>query len=83
MLSYVNYLKTLAEHLDAVGDPVLAKDLVIILISSLPEAYSHLINAFETIAEGLLGTMLIDKNQNQRPRSNLKEDHAFTVIEIQ
>ena len=51
MINHVNYLKTLSEHLDAVGDPIQEKDLVIILISSLPEEYNHLITALETIAE--------------------------------
>ena len=51
MVDHVNYVKTLSEHLDAVGDAVEEKDLVIILISSLPEAYNYLITALETIAE--------------------------------
>ena len=51
MINHVNYVKTLSEHLDAVGDPIQEKDLVIILISSLPEEYNHLITALETIAE--------------------------------
>ena len=42
MINHVNYVKTLSEHLDAVGDPIQEKDLVIILISSLPEEYNHL-----------------------------------------
>ncbi len=45
MINHVKYLKTLAEHLEAVGDPIQEKDLVIILISSLPEEYHHLITA--------------------------------------
>ena len=44
-------MKTLAEHLEAVDDAVLEKDLVIILTSSLPEEYNYLITALETIAE--------------------------------
>ena len=51
MLSHVNYIKTLSEHLEAVDDAVAEKDLVIILISSLPEDYNYLITALETIAE--------------------------------
>eukprot|EP00795_Rhopilema_esculentum_P012375 gene12375-3031_t len=51
MINHVNYLKTLSEHLDAVGDPIKENDLVIILISSLPEEYNHLITTLETIAE--------------------------------
>ena len=51
MTGRINYLKTLAEHLEAVDDAVLEKDLVIILISSLPEEYNYLITALGTIAE--------------------------------
>ena len=51
MINHINYVKTLSEHLEAVGDPVTEKDLVIILISSLPDDYNFLITALETIAE--------------------------------
>ena len=51
MIDHINYMKTLAEHLEAVGDAVVEKDLVIILISSLPDEYNFLITALETIAE--------------------------------
>ena len=51
MLAHVNYIKTLSEHLEAVGGAVAEKDLVIILISSLPEGCTYFITALETIAE--------------------------------
>ena len=51
MINHINYIKTLSEHLEAVRDAVAEKDLVIILISSLPEDYNYLITALETIAE--------------------------------
>ena len=54
MLEHVNYLQTLSDHLEAVGDPIAEKDLVVILISSLTEEFSHLITALETIAEDRL-----------------------------
>eukprot|EP00794_Sanderia_malayensis_P011553 gene11553-biopygen9222 len=54
MIDHVNYLKTLAEHLKAADDAIVEKDLVIILISSLPEEYNLLITALETIAEDKL-----------------------------
>ena len=44
-------LQTLSEHLEAVGDAVAVKDLVNILINSLPDDYNFLITALETIAE--------------------------------
>eukprot|EP00795_Rhopilema_esculentum_P008368 gene8368-14342_t len=51
MIDHINYIKTLSEHLEAVDDEIAEKDLVIILISSLPEEYNYLITALETIAE--------------------------------
>jgi len=50
MTEHVNHIKTLAEHLQAIDDEIAEKDLVIILISSLPDEYNHLITALETIA---------------------------------
>ena len=54
MVNHINYIKTLSEHLEAIEDPILEKDLVIILISSLPEEYNYLITALETIADDKL-----------------------------
>ena len=51
MVTHINYVKTLSEHLESVDDPIAEKDLVIILISSLPDEYNYLITALETIAE--------------------------------
>ena len=50
MINHINCVKTLSEHSEAVGDAVAEKDLVIILISSLPEYHNYLITALETIA---------------------------------
>lgn len=54
MTEHINNIKTLAEHLEAIDDKVAEKDLVIILISSLPEEYNYLITALETIADDQL-----------------------------
>ena len=51
MTEHINYIKTFAEHLSAIDDEIAEKDLVIFLISSLPEKYNHLITALETIAD--------------------------------
>eukprot|EP00794_Sanderia_malayensis_P002751 gene2751-biopygen2271 len=59
MLEHVNYLKTLSDHLEAVGDRIEEKDLVIILISSLTEDYNYLITALETIAEERLNWVYV------------------------
>jgi hypothetical protein len=41
MIDHVNNLKTLSERLESLDDAVVEKDLVMILISSLPESYNH------------------------------------------
>ena len=42
MVTHMNYVKTLSEHLESVDDPITEKDLVIILISSLPHEYNYI-----------------------------------------
>ena len=54
MTEHVNHIKTLAEHLQAIDDEIAEKDLVIILISSLPDEYNHLITALEIITDDQL-----------------------------
>ena len=55
MTEHINFVKTIAsDQLEAVEDPVSEKDLVIIIISSLPDEYNYLITALETIAEDKL-----------------------------
>ena len=40
LAEYVSHIKTLSEHLKAIEDRIPEKDLVILLISSLPEEYN-------------------------------------------
>ena len=54
MANQVNETETISEHLETTGDPVAEHDLVLILISSLPEKFNYLIIALETIAESTL-----------------------------
>ena len=54
MINHINCIKTLAEHIEGVGDTLAENDLVIILMSSLPEEYDFLITELETILEDLL-----------------------------
>ena len=49
MTDHINSLKTIAEHLESLEDPVAEKDLVKILISSLPDSYNNLITALECV----------------------------------
>ena len=41
MANHVNDIKTISEHLEAIGDSIAEHDLVIILISSLPEEFNY------------------------------------------
>eukprot|EP00111_Clytia_hemisphaerica_P023199 TCONS_00068237-protein len=51
MTEHINQIKTLGEHLEAIDNAIAEKDLVILLISSLPDDYNYLITALETIAD--------------------------------
>ena len=44
-------MKSVAEHLEAIGDNVSEKDLAILLLNSLPENYMQLVTALETATE--------------------------------
>ena len=54
MVEHINAVKTIAEHLEAIGDSIAEHDLVIILISILNDEFNFLITALETIAEDTL-----------------------------
>ena len=49
MITHVNTLKTLAERLESVDNPIEERDLAMILITSLPESYNNFITALETL----------------------------------
>ena len=49
MVDHVNHLKTISERLESLEDSVAEKDLVMILISSLPESYNNLVTTLETL----------------------------------
>ena len=51
MEAHLNRLKTIAEHLEALKDPVSDKDLVMILVSSLPDSYNNFVTALESLKE--------------------------------
>ena len=51
MTEHVNNVKTLSEQLEALEDPVRERDLVIVLLSSLPDEYNNLITTLETLKE--------------------------------
>ena len=41
MTNHINQIKTISEHLEVIGDPIAEHDLVIVLISSLPEEFNY------------------------------------------
>ena len=51
MTDHVNTIRTIADQLESLDDAVTEKDLVMILISSLPERYNNLITTLETLKE--------------------------------
>ena len=90
MIDHINYIKTLSEHLEAVDDFVQEKDLMIILISSLPEEYNYLITALETIGEEKLTWEYVrdrlmheaDKMEKSKhlPDNITKSDHTGNAL---
>ena len=84
MTEHINYIKTLSEHLEAIDDRIAEKDLVILLISSLPEEYNYLITALETIAEDHLTwdyvrDRLIHESEKKKSDEAEKSDNALFV----
>ena len=51
MVEHINSLKILAENLECMGDPVAERDLVMILLTSLPDDYNNLLTTLETLKE--------------------------------
>ena len=51
MTEHINHIKTLWEHLEAIDDRRAEKNLVVLLIISLPEEHNYLITALVTIAK--------------------------------
>ena len=51
MVEHINCVRTIADQLEGLGDPVAEKDLVMILLSSLPDGYNNLITTLETLQE--------------------------------
>lgn len=87
MVEHINAVKTIAEHLDAIGDPISEHDLIIILISSLNEEFNFLITTLETIAEDNLtwdyvrDRLIHEADKTKDPSSESKvSDTLFTNL---
>ena len=84
MISHVNQIRTLQEHLEAIGDNVTDKDLVIILLSSLPGEYNYLVTALETIDEAKLTwdnvrDRVINEYEKKHYNKSVDESNALSV----
>ena len=84
MISHVNQIRTLQEHLEAIGDNVTDKDLVIILLSSLPGEYNYLVTALETIDEAKLTwdnvrDRVINEYEKKHCNKSVDESNALSV----
>ena len=84
MEAHINNIKTIADHLEAIGDPQSEKDLVMILMTSLnssPE-YHSLITALETLKEeNLTWDYLRDRllTEYERKKETTKNDQNGDV----
>ena len=81
---HINALRTINDHLQALDDGALEKDLVMILISSLPEEYNGLITTLETLKEEQLTWEYVRdrvlaefERRKGEPQSNPKYDDAL------
>ncbi len=84
MVAHVNNIRTLQEHLGAIGDEVTDKDLVIILLSSLPGEYNYLVTALETIDETKLTwdyvrDRVINEYEKKQCNRSVDESNALFV----
>lgn len=85
LTEYVSHIKTLSEHLKAIEDRIPEKDLVILLISSLPEEYNYLITTLESMVENHLiwdyvRDRLIHESEKQKPWEAEKTNDSLFVL---
>lgn len=66
MVTHVNYIKTIAEHLEALDDEVVDKDLVMILISSLPDEYNNLITTLHSRNDRFSNILVVYRHSEMR-----------------
>ena len=83
MTAHINNIKTIAEHLENLDDIVSEKDLVMVLMISLPESYHNLITALETLDEAKLTWIyvrdrLINEYDRRKSKKNSKDDALLT-----
>ena len=90
MITHINYIKTISEHLEAVDDPVVEKDLVMILLSSWPPEYNNLITTLETLSEDKLTWNYVrdralteyDRIKGNRNKDGNSKDNALNTTNL-
>ena len=91
MVDHVNALRTIGEHLESLEDPVADKDMVMILLSSLPSEFNNLITTLETLKEEKLTWTYVrdrvineyerkkdEKNETKKKNSKADQDALFS-----
>ena len=82
MTNHVNEIKATSEHLEALIAQIAEHDLVIILISSIPEDFIYLITALETIStltwDYVRDRLIHESDKLQKSNGNEMNDALFT-----
>ena len=82
MPNHVNEIKATSEHLEAIIAQIAEHDLVIILISSIPEDFIYLITALETIStltwDYVRDRLIHESDKLQKSNGNEMNDALFT-----
>src|ERR1700722_55849 len=77
MQSHINYVRELADQLDAIGAPVTDEDIAMTLLCSLPEQYDPLIVALEArpsaeLTSDFVGSRLLGEEKRKQESFNVK-----------
>jgi hypothetical protein len=83
MMDHIAKVRTLAEKLEAIGAAVHEDDVVMTLLSSLPESFSNLITSLESRADSLslefVTSRLVHEEARRREVTSSKEESAFLI----
>ena len=86
MIAHINKVKAMGEQLEAIGAGVSDDDLVMTLLSSLPESYGGLIVALESRADDLSPEFVISRLLHEETKrvekSHVGEENAFVAKNV-
>ena len=83
MTEHIIYIKAMSEHLQAIDDRIAKKDLVIFLISSLPEKYNYFVEALKIIAEDRLTCDIFEDEKKVKRRNFAKLSNRMMLFSYQ